>query len=179
MSDPIRRVYEFNGFRLDPAERLLLRAGRPVALPPKAFEMLVVLVSNNGRLLTKDELMRAVWADAIVELNNLDKNIYVLRKALAEDETGHKLIETVRGHGYRFTAPVTELEARQDAVALHAAENGAPVLATLPMPDGSRQGDRWSLWLRQHQGALFTIAILLLASAISLRLLLFRGQSEE
>lgn len=179
MSAPIRRVYEFNGFRLDPAERLLLRAGAPVALPPKAFEMLVALVSNNGRLLTKDELMRAVWADAIVELNNLDKNIYVLRKALAEDETGHKLIETIRGHGYRFTAPVTEIEAGQEVAASHAAENGAAVPASLPMPDGGRQGGRWSLWIRQHQGALFTIAVLLLASVMALRFLLFRGKSEE
>src|SRR5262245_5917718 len=167
MSASVRRVYEFNGFRLDPAERLLLHAGTPVALPPKAFEMLVALVSNHGRLLTKDELMRAVWADAIVELNNLDKNIYVLRKALAEDETGHKLIETVRGHGYRFTASVTELEAMQGVAPPHAAENGAPVAATLPMPDGGWQGGRWFLWIRRHQGALFTIALLLLASAIS------------
>ncbi|HEX4949325.1 MAG TPA: winged helix-turn-helix domain-containing protein [Blastocatellia bacterium] len=179
MSASIKCVYEFNGFRLDPAERLLLHAGTPMALPPKAFDLLVVLVSNQGRLLTKDELMRAVWADAIVELNNLDKNIYVLRKALSEDETGRKFIETVRGHGYRFTATVTELETEPEVAAAHAAENGPSVPATLPLPDGGRQGRRWFLWLRQHQGALLAAALLLLAIAVSLGLLLFSRQSEE
>lgn len=113
MSNSARRLYEFDGFRLDPNERLLVRDGTPVTLTPKAFEMLVVLVGNSGRLLTKDELMRAVWADAVVEENNLDKNISALRKALGENGAGRKLIETVRGHGYRFNAVVTEIAAGQ------------------------------------------------------------------
>lgn len=113
MSNSVRRLYEFDGFRLDPAERLLVRAGEPVPLAPKAFEMLVVLVSNSGRLLTKDELLRAVWADTVVEENNLDKNISALRKALGESNAERKLIETVRGHGYRFNATVTEIVATE------------------------------------------------------------------
>jgi DNA-binding winged helix-turn-helix (wHTH) protein len=113
MSSPVQHLYEFDCFRLDPAERLLVREGAPVPLAPKAFEMLVVLVSNSGRLLTKDELMRALWSDVVVEENNLDKNISALRKALGERGTERKFIETVRGHGYRFTATVTELVAEQ------------------------------------------------------------------
>jgi DNA-binding winged helix-turn-helix (wHTH) protein len=111
MSNSNRRLYEFEDFRLDPAERLLVRAGAPVPLAPKAFEMLVVLVSNSGRLLTKDELLRAIWADVVVEENNLDKHISALRKALGESSAEPKFIETVRGHGYRFNALVNEIVA--------------------------------------------------------------------
>ena len=114
--------------------------------------MLVVLVSNQGRLLTKDELMRAVWADAIVEVNNLDKNIYVLRKALAEDETGHKLIETVRGHGYRFTAPVTELEARPAQRRRLPRKMALQFRRLYLLPDGSRQGGRRSALAKATSG---------------------------
>jgi len=196
MSASIRRLYEFNGFRLDAAERLLLREGTPVALAPKAFEMLVVLVTNSGRLLSKDELMQAVWADTVVEENNLDKTISALRKALSENETVNKLIETVRGHGYRFTAPVTEIAAEQNEIALgvavngstqslhHAADQPATVTSmTVSTPVLSlvsrRQSWRLSLWIKQHKGALLTIALLPLAIATSLRLPLFKGWSEE
>ncbi|HQR36712.1 MAG TPA: winged helix-turn-helix domain-containing protein [Blastocatellia bacterium] len=106
-------MYEFEGFLLDPSERLLTRDGVPVPLSPKAFETLIVLVSNSGHLLTKDELMRAIWADAVVEENNLDKTISALRKALGESGAERKLIETVRGHGYRLNAAITEVVADQ------------------------------------------------------------------
>ena len=113
MSLPAKHLYEFGEFRLDPAERLLLRAGEPLPLTPKAFEVLVVLVSQSGRLLTKEELMRTVWGEVLVEENNLNKNIAALRKALGESPNeageGRKFIETVRGHGFRFMAPVAEI----------------------------------------------------------------------
>jgi DNA-binding winged helix-turn-helix (wHTH) protein len=194
MSASLRRLYEFNGFRLDPAERLLLHAGTPVVLAPKTFEMLVVLVKNSGRLLSKEELMRAVWADAVVEENILNKTISALRKALGESETEHKLIETVRGHGYRFTATVTEIGAEPNAVTLQVAANGAPELghcvedqpaaaapmsipALLPLPVSAQSDERLFLWLTQRKGAFLTVVVLLLAIT-SLRLWLFRGQPE-
>lgn len=196
MSAAIRCLYEFDGFRLDPAERLLLHAGTPVALAPKAFEMLVVLVTNSGRLLSKDELMQAVWADTVVEENNLDKTISALRKALSENETVNKLIETVRGHGYRFTAPVTKIEAEQNEIALgvavndytqsphHTADRSATVTsmtASTPvlLPVNGWQGRRLSLWIKQHKGMLLTFAILPLVIATSLQLPLFKSQPEE
>ncbi len=135
MSKSARRLYEFGGFRLDPAERILAHHGATVPLAPKAFEMLVVLVSNSGRLLTKDELLRVVWAGAMVEENNLDKTISALRKALGEHVSERKLIETVRGHGYRFNAHVTEIVADQhnDALRVIATEQRAPaVLSIIP-----------------------------------------------
>ena len=102
------RIYEFGRFRVDAAERCLLRDGEPVLLPPKAFDTLLALVEHSGHLLKKDELMRTVWPDAFVEENNLTQHIYVLRKILGEMD-GEKYIETVPRIGYRFRAVVKEV----------------------------------------------------------------------
>jgi DNA-binding winged helix-turn-helix (wHTH) protein len=102
-------VYSFGSFCLNCAEQQLLRKGEPVRLAPKAFEVLRVLVENNGRLVTKDRLLREVWPDAFVEEANLSVNIASLRKALAEDDAEQRCIETVPKRGYRFVAPVSEL----------------------------------------------------------------------
>lgn len=102
-------LYEFGPFRLDPAERLLLRDGRAVPLTPKVFDILVLLIENGGRLLEKDELMRRVWPDSFVEEGNLTFNISVLRKALGEGHGHHPYIETVPRRGYRFVADVREV----------------------------------------------------------------------
>jgi DNA-binding winged helix-turn-helix (wHTH) protein/TolB-like protein len=95
-------VYEFDSFRLEPAERRFSRAGEQIALPPKAFEVLVCLVENNSRLVEKENLLNQVWPDSFVEEGNLKICIHTLRKALA----GSNYIETVPKKGYRFTAPV-------------------------------------------------------------------------
>jgi DNA-binding winged helix-turn-helix (wHTH) protein/TolB-like protein/predicted negative regulator of RcsB-dependent stress response len=105
-----RHVYKFGEYRLDPAERLLLRAGEPVPLAPKAFDMLVVLVKHSGHLLSKDQLMQEVWPDAFVEEVNLSVNISALRKVLGHGEGSDTFIDTVPRRGYRFTAPVTEVD---------------------------------------------------------------------
>jgi len=106
-----QELYEFGKFRLDVSERFLLRNGKRVALTDRAFDMLCVLVRRGNRLVSKDELMTEVWADAIVEENNLDKNISALRRILGERGSGKQpFIETVRGHGYRFVAEVRRIE---------------------------------------------------------------------
>jgi DNA-binding winged helix-turn-helix (wHTH) protein/TolB-like protein/Tfp pilus assembly protein PilF len=99
-------LYEFGSYRLDVHERLLLRAGVPVQLTPKAFELLVALVARGGRLVTKEELFQEVWAGSFVEEGNLTQNIYTLRKALGEGMPEQTFIETVPKQGYRFVAPV-------------------------------------------------------------------------
>jgi DNA-binding winged helix-turn-helix (wHTH) protein len=76
-----RRAYEFGPFRLDPTERLLLRERQPVALPPKAFDLLVYLVERHGHLVEKQTLMAALWPDAVVEETNLAYNVSAVRKA--------------------------------------------------------------------------------------------------
>ena len=108
MSEHERLEFCFGPFRLDVAERLLLRDGEPITLPPKAFETLLVLVQNSGRLITKRDLMNRLWPDAFVEEANLANNISLIRKVLDDDRQEGKYIETVPKSGYRFVAAVTE-----------------------------------------------------------------------
>src|SRR6185369_5644523 len=109
MSAETKVLYEFGRFRCDPAEHLLFCGGKPISLAPKAFEILIILIKSNGRLLTKDELMQKVWPDTFVEDANLTINISALRKLLGDSTGGQQYIETVPKLGYRFLAPVTEL----------------------------------------------------------------------
>lgn len=102
----ISKSYEFGQFRVDTAERLLLRAGHPVPLTPKAFDLLVHLVERHGRLVTKQELMAALWPDTFVEEANLTYTVSALRKALGDGHDGEQFIQTVPRRGYRFVAPV-------------------------------------------------------------------------
>jgi TolB-like protein/DNA-binding winged helix-turn-helix (wHTH) protein/thioredoxin-like negative regulator of GroEL len=104
-----KAIFEFGPFRLDPAERLLLREKVPVQLPPKVFDVLVVMVASRGRLLGKDELLRTIWPDSFVEESNLALYTSILRKALRDGEDGLQYIETVPRHGYRFVAEVREV----------------------------------------------------------------------
>jgi DNA-binding winged helix-turn-helix (wHTH) protein/TolB-like protein/Flp pilus assembly protein TadD len=102
-------VYEFGPFRLDLAEKALSKDGESVALTPKAFDTLVILIEKNGRLVEKDELMKQLWPDTFVEENSLSQNIYLVRKALGEESQGARYIETVPRRGYRFLASVREV----------------------------------------------------------------------
>lgn len=105
-----KHFYDFGPFRVDPSERVLLRGYEVVPLTPKAFEMLLVLLESSGHVLTKEELMKRVWPDTIVEEANLSHNIYKLREALGEGRNGEKYIETLPRRGYRFVAKVTEVQ---------------------------------------------------------------------
>jgi DNA-binding winged helix-turn-helix (wHTH) protein len=104
-SDEVKRSYEFGPFRLDPQDRTLLRDGELVPLTIKAFDTLLVLVENAGRVISKDELMSRVWPETTVEENNLAQQVSYLRKALGESETGVKYIETRTKRGYRGKQP--------------------------------------------------------------------------
>jgi DNA-binding winged helix-turn-helix (wHTH) protein/TolB-like protein/tetratricopeptide (TPR) repeat protein len=106
MSNARKELYEFDNFRLDVSERILWRAGERLPLSEKAFDTLRALVRRGNHLVGKDELLAEVWADAIVEENNLDKNISILRRVLGERAGKGKFIETVRGHGFRFVPTV-------------------------------------------------------------------------
>src|SRR5687768_593926 len=105
--------FEFGEFRLDPAERRLMRNGVVVPLTPKALELLCLLVENGGHLLEKDRLMEMLWADAFVEEGNLADNISKIRQALGDSPKEPKFIETVSGRGYRFIADVRRIDARE------------------------------------------------------------------
>jgi len=105
--DSTNAVYEFGPFRLEPNEHRLTSEGRSIPVTGKAFDTLRVLLERHGKLVSKQDLMDAVWPDARVEENNLDRNISALRKALGKQAGGKPYIETVPRAGYRFIAPVT------------------------------------------------------------------------
>jgi DNA-binding winged helix-turn-helix (wHTH) protein/TolB-like protein/Tfp pilus assembly protein PilF len=99
-------VFEFGGFRLEPQHRLLSRDGEPVAVTDKAFDALVYLIHHAGQLVTKDELIKALWPDIVVEENNLYVVISTLRRSLKDESAAHRLIATVAGRGYQFVGDV-------------------------------------------------------------------------
>jgi DNA-binding winged helix-turn-helix (wHTH) protein len=111
------KIYEFHPFTLYPRERLLRRDGEVVPLQAKAFDLLCVLVENAGSLVEKDELMKLLWSDAAVEEGNLTLNISLVRKALGDDTSPRKYIETVPRFGYRFIAPVNVVYNRESELA--------------------------------------------------------------
>src|SRR5258708_24832946 len=110
MTKETKHIYQFGPFRMDSVERTLVRDRESIPLTLKAFDILLVLVQNSGHVMQKDELMNAVWADTAVEESNLSQNIYTLRKTLGQIVEGQEFIETVPRVGYRFAAPVEELQ---------------------------------------------------------------------
>ena len=104
------RFYDFGPFRLDTVNRLLLRDTENVPLTSKVFDILLVFVSNRGRVLEKEHLMKEIWPESFVEEGNLTRNVSTLRKALGERPHEHQYIVTVPGRGYRFVAPVVEVQ---------------------------------------------------------------------
>src|SRR5271169_5900572 len=119
-------LYSFGQFVLDSRKRTLSRADSPISLTPKAFDVLLFLVRNPNRLVTKEELLQAVWGDTFVEEGNLTQYISHLRKALGDNSEDARLIVTIARKGYQFTARVTVAEpadtAKQGAVQAAAAE---------------------------------------------------------
>jgi eukaryotic-like serine/threonine-protein kinase len=103
-------LYHFGQFVLDPARRTLSCEGSPVSLTPKAFDVLLFLAQNPSRLVTKEELLQAVWGDTFVEEGNLTQYISHLRKALGDNSEDTRLIVTIARKGYQFTARVTVAE---------------------------------------------------------------------
>jgi Tol biopolymer transport system component/DNA-binding winged helix-turn-helix (wHTH) protein len=110
VSNPSETSYRFGSFELDPVRRTLSRGGKAIALKPKVFETLRVLVQNSGRVMDKNELMQQVWPDSVVEEVNLAHNISVIRKALGQRSDENKFIITVPGRGYGFVADVAEIQ---------------------------------------------------------------------
>src|SRR5580704_11883592 len=111
MSKQPKRLFECGPFVLDPLNHVLSRDGSPLPLPPKAFDTLLVLVEHGGDLVEKEQLLKAVWPDTFVEENNLTQYISLLRRVLGANSDQRQYIETVPKLGYRFVAPVREVEA--------------------------------------------------------------------
>jgi TolB-like protein/DNA-binding winged helix-turn-helix (wHTH) protein/Flp pilus assembly protein TadD len=113
---PVNNLYRFGQFALDSRKRTVSRANSPVSLTPKAFDVLLFLVQNPSRLVTKEELLRAVWGDTFVEEGNLTQYISHLRKALGDNAEDTRLIVTIARKGYQFTADITVAEAADSAI---------------------------------------------------------------
>jgi TolB-like protein/DNA-binding winged helix-turn-helix (wHTH) protein/Tfp pilus assembly protein PilF len=145
------RLYEFGPFRLDPTERKLQRGNEIVALTPKAFEALHLLVRNSGHLMDKDELIRTLWPNTFVEEGSLSNNIFLLRKALGED---NEFIETVPRRGYRFVGAVRQFPGATPTN-LEMPRQGLPSIASLP----TKVRQPW-----RSRAGLVTAAVALLAS---------------
>ena len=143
MSQRTNHFYEFEGFRLDAGERLLLRDGEVVALTPKAFDLLLALVKGHGHLLEKEELFKTVWPDTFVEESNLSSNIALIRKTLGGSGNGERYIETVPKRGYRFVAEVREVRLVADGEN-SLAKNAEPSADAILLPTTSQPEKRAS-----------------------------------
>jgi Tol biopolymer transport system component/DNA-binding winged helix-turn-helix (wHTH) protein len=132
------RCYQFGAYVLDPRKRLLWRGHTHTPLTSKAFEILLVLVENRGRVVGKSELLALVWQQTAVEDNTLTRHISTLRKALEERPEDHQYILTVPGRGYQFVGDIVELDERPEGL-------GADVRAALgPDDEGHRGTAPWA-----------------------------------
>jgi len=139
-------VYEFESFRLDPANRLLTDSGKEVPLPGRAFDALLLLASRPGDLLTKEELMDSVWSGAFVEEANLTVAISTLRRALNEDPHKRRYIQTVARRGYRFIADVREVSPHVSRAITEVQASGTEnVTGVTSAPVAKSFGRSWSL----------------------------------
>src|SRR5215203_1145824 len=106
MQTTVNKRFSFDEYELNSETRLLRKRGEIVSLNPKAFDLLLVLVENHEKILSKNELLDLVWPDQFVEENNLTVHVAALRKALGEKKDEHRFIVTLPGRGYTFVAEV-------------------------------------------------------------------------
>src|SRR5678816_1169268 len=140
--------YEFGPYVLNMVQRVLTRSGETISLTPKATDLLALLVENAGQLLEKEELLKAIWPDTFVEEGNVSQAIFQLRRALGDNRSTPKYIETVTRRGYRFISPVRlldlELPKKKSRSLVRETGNGlefpdCPVLAVMPFINSTDQ----------------------------------------
>src|SRR5205807_1130813 len=148
-----RRFYRFGRFRLDPNGRVLFRGDRAVRLPPKAADILLVLVQNAGSVVEKKDLLKHVWQDAFVEEGSLTRTISILRKALEDPSREQELITTIAKRGYRFAAPVMESPERPARAATERL-----MMVVLPFENlGSDESHLWAESYQRNLGDMLTL----------------------
>ena len=171
MSKRAEHFYEFGRFRLDPAQRLLLRDGELVPLTPKVFDLLLLLVENSGQLLEKDELMRSIWPNAFVEESSLTKNISLLRKLLNECPDSGARIETLSKRGYRLMGEI-HLAANEGVELIARRRTRAGVVTTEEVEDNTLEE-------RAHAAVLTPTSAEVKSLAVMPFRMLGREQSDE
>src|SRR5580765_2498654 len=126
-SQPEARTIEFGPFRISTADRLLQRDGQVIHLFPRSIDVLLVLLKSDGRVLTREELIEAVWGNTSIEEGGLTSNISDLRKALSDDPKDPSYIKTIPKRGYLWVGPIT------------AEDKSTPVIPDPPRP-------KWIVW---------------------------------
>ena len=180
-------TYQFGPFVLDTVQHALLVKGKAVALTPKTYDTLLLLVQNSRRMLSKEELMRALWPDSFVEESNLTQQVSMIRRALGDSASDPRYIVTVPSRGYRFAAEVkngteeklgsesadsTATNAEEiDKVAGPSADIEGPVTSTLLAlnPSGQQQGVTARVILRAVVAGLLLLAALGIAKVLHQR----------
>jgi Tol biopolymer transport system component/DNA-binding winged helix-turn-helix (wHTH) protein len=159
-------AYEFEDIRVDLARLEVTRAGQPVTLEPKAFDVLRVLIHGRDRLVSKEEILDAVWRDTFVTPNVLTRAVAQLRKALGDEAKDSRYIQTVATRGYRFIAPVRVVEAGA-SVDVPARD----VRHVPPTPTARWPSRRWPVWA--------AIALTLLTVTVATAWIAGRARSDD
>lgn len=163
----VKHLYRFGPYLLDAEERVLLRDGQPVTLPPKDLETLVVLVERAGHIVEKEELLQRVWPGVFIEEGNLSRRIFNLRQVLGDSADERPYIETIPKRGYRFSGTVQE----------DAAEPGEPKVVTQPHAHAqvpASFGQRRNFWFWPLA---LSVVLALTAILVSRQLRSLRGAS--
>jgi Tol biopolymer transport system component/DNA-binding winged helix-turn-helix (wHTH) protein len=159
-----RVVYEFGDVRVDVGRMAALRAGRPIPLEPKAFDVLIHLLEHRDRLVPKDELLDAVWTGTFVTPNVLTRAVAQIRRALGDESQDARYIETVAKRGYRFIAPVHVVDTSAEGTPAHSevpkgSSPAPPAPPTPPAPTSRR-------WAVAAVGLAIVSAALVIAFAV-------------
>lgn len=136
------KVYEFEDFRLDATTKLLFRDEEQLVLTPKAVETLIALVERQGTVVAKEELMREIWADTIVEESNLAQYLHILRKTLGETAEGKPYIETLKRRGYRFNGNARSVNTVESVPQAREFSQNVTNIPTKPVASYSRPVER-------------------------------------
>ena len=169
LQDPAAVFYRFGQFVLDPRRRTLSHGDSPVFLTPRAFDVLIFLVRNPNRLVTKEELLQAVWGDTFVEEGNLTQYISHLRKALGDNSEDNRLIVTISRKGYQFTANVFAVadigESSKGTAAQNPATDGGrtetPPVVQFPAAEAVRKARK--IWWRAAVAAVSAVILSVIA----------------
>ena len=130
MLQQANEIFRFDGYTINRADWTLHHAGERIALNRRSFDLLLYLLAHRERVVSKDELLEAVWAGQVVEESNLTQQIFLLRKALSKHPSGLKIIETVPGRGYRFVAALEAGERSQHGEGLEQIVVSSSILDT-------------------------------------------------
>ena len=143
MTLKINGLIRFEDYVIDPYRWTIQWRDEPVALNRKSLDLLLFLIDHRDRVIGRDELLHSLWPDQFVEESNLTQHVFLLRKALSRHQSGRKIIDTVSGRGYRFTAPVEIDQPAQPAEQVHQqiVVNSSTTITQITIEEEEIEGD--------------------------------------